>query len=85
MREIQQLRAEQDRHQLPPAPDSQQSPNPSLLAELRVLRQRRDELETRMSALQDSRRDLMAQLEALMKLLKVRVLIFASLIKLLID
>jgi len=36
------------------------------------LRQRKDELEQRMSALQESRRELMVQLEGLMKLLKVR-------------
>jgi hypothetical protein len=35
-------------------------------------RQRKDELEQRMSALQESRRELMVQLEGLMKLLKVR-------------
>ena len=34
-------------------------------------RQRKDELEQRMSALQESRRELMVQLEGLMKLLKV--------------
>lgn len=45
--------------------------NPTLLAELRLLRQRRDELEGRMAALQESRRELMVQLEGLMKLLKV--------------
>ncbi|ELU02511.1 hypothetical protein CAPTEDRAFT_221719 [Capitella teleta] len=44
--------------------------NPTLLAELRLLRQRRDELEGRMAALQESRRELMVQLEGLMKLLK---------------
>ncbi|XP_033118680.1 dystrobrevin beta-like isoform X3 [Anneissia japonica] len=44
--------------------------NPTLLAELRLLRQRKDELELRMAALQDSRRELMVQLEGLMKLLK---------------
>nr|XP_034980770.1 dystrobrevin alpha isoform X16 [Zootoca vivipara] len=44
--------------------------NPTLLAELRLLRQRKDELEQRMSALQESRRELMVQLEGLMKLLK---------------
>ena len=36
------------------------------------LRQQKDELEQRMSALQESRRELMVQLEGLMKLLKVR-------------
>lgn len=43
------------------------SDGPFLLA-----RQRKDELEQRMSALQESRRELMVQLEGLMKLLKVR-------------
>lgn len=38
-------------------------------------RQRKDELEQRMSALQESRRELMVQLEGLMKLLKVRILL----------
>jgi len=47
--------------------------NPNLLTELRVLRQRKDELEMRMSALQETRRELMVQLEGLMKLLKVRL------------
>nr|XP_034980763.1 dystrobrevin alpha isoform X9 [Zootoca vivipara] len=46
--------------------------NPTLLAELRLLRQRKDELEQRMSALQESRRELMVQLEGLMKLLKTQ-------------
>jgi len=41
------------------------------LAELKLLRQRKDELELRMSALQESRRELMVQLEGLMNLLKV--------------
>ncbi len=36
-----------------------------------MLRQRKDELEMRMSALQETRRELMVQLEGLMKLLKV--------------
>jgi len=40
------------------------------LAELKLLRQRKDELELRMSALQESRRELMVQLEGLMNLLK---------------
>ena len=47
----------------------------NLLTELRVLRQRKDELEMRMSALQETRRELMVQLEGLMKLLKVSILI----------
>lgn len=41
------------------------------MAELRALRQRKDELESHLGALQDSRRQLMVQLEGLMKLLKV--------------
>ncbi|XP_075939911.1 dystrobrevin beta-like isoform X3 [Anarhichas minor] len=48
----------------------QATTNPTLLAELRLLRQRKDELEQRMSSLQESRRELMVQLEGLMKLLK---------------
>lgn len=41
------------------------------MSELRSLRQRKDELETHLVTLQDSRRQLMVQLEGLMKLLKV--------------
>ncbi|KAM3861517.1 dystrobrevin beta-like [Diretmus argenteus] len=52
-----------------PSPEKD-STNPTLLAELRLLRQRKDELEQRMSSLQESRRELMVQLEGLMKLLK---------------
>uniref|UniRef100_A0A3Q3KJW1 Dystrobrevin n=1 Tax=Monopterus albus TaxID=43700 RepID=A0A3Q3KJW1_MONAL len=68
--EIKRLRTEHDAV-------SQTSPekgctNPTLLAELRLLRQRKDELEQRMSSLQESRRELMVQLEGLMKLLKVQ-------------
>ncbi|XP_046417991.1 dystrobrevin beta isoform X1 [Neodiprion virginianus] len=44
--------------------------NPALMSELRSLRQRKDELETHLVTLQDSRRQLMVQLEGLMKLLK---------------
>ncbi|XP_057303270.1 dystrobrevin beta-like isoform X2 [Hydractinia symbiolongicarpus] len=44
--------------------------DPNLLTELHALRQRKDELEMRMSALQETRRELMVQLEGLMKLLK---------------
>lgn len=36
-----------------------------------IVRQRKDELEQRMSTLQESRRELMVQLEQLMMLLKV--------------
>lgn len=68
MREIQRLRLEQEAHAKSTA-DAQY--NPTLLAELRLLRQRKDELENRMQALQESRKELMLQLESLMKLLKV--------------
>jgi len=44
--------------------------NPVLMAELRGLRQHRDELERRMAGLQSSRRELMTQLESLMCLLR---------------
>nr|XP_023699134.1 dystrobrevin alpha isoform X10 [Paramormyrops kingsleyae] len=68
LQEIQRLRLEHEQaSQLPPDKAQQ---NPTLLAELRLLRQRKDELEQRMSALQESRRELMLQLEGLMKLLK---------------
>lgn len=40
-----------------------------------LFRHRKDELERRMSALQESRRELMVQLEGLMRLLKVRYLL----------
>ena len=73
MSEIARLRQEQEAHAAL-APDgayAKHHSNPTLLAELRLLRQRRDELEARMGALQESRRELMVQLESLMKLLKV--------------
>ena len=44
--------------------------NPSLVHELRGLRQRKEELEQRMACLQESRRELMVQLESLMKMLR---------------
>uniref|UniRef100_A0A8C6KW62 Dystrobrevin n=1 Tax=Nothobranchius furzeri TaxID=105023 RepID=A0A8C6KW62_NOTFU len=66
--EIKRLRAEYDAA-CQPSPEKG-STNPALLAELRQLRQRKDELEQRMSCLQESRRELMVQLEGLMKLLK---------------
>uniref|UniRef100_A0A8C4RYU6 Dystrobrevin n=1 Tax=Erpetoichthys calabaricus TaxID=27687 RepID=A0A8C4RYU6_ERPCA len=68
LQEIQRLRLEHEQASQPPPEKAQQ--NPTLLAELRLLRQRKDELEQRMSALQESRRELMVQLEGLMKLLK---------------
>ncbi|CAH8624375.1 unnamed protein product [Heterobilharzia americana] len=45
--------------------------NPRLFADLQALRQRKDELESRMNNLQRSRTDLMLQLEALVRLLSV--------------
>ncbi|KAM9302838.1 dystrobrevin alpha isoform 3-T3 [Morus bassanus] len=68
LQEIQRLRLEHEQASQPTPEKAQQ--NPTLLAELRLLRQRKDELEQRMSALQESRRELMVQLESLMKLLK---------------
>ena len=73
MREIQRLRLEQEKQAKVSSEVAGQQRNPTLLAELRLLRQRRDELEARMTALQESRRELMIQLEGLMKLLKVRI------------
>ncbi|XP_069017961.1 dystrobrevin, beta a isoform X3 [Embiotoca jacksoni] len=66
--EIKRLRVEHDAA-CQPSPEKGGT-NPTLLAELRQLRQRKDELEQRMSSLQESRRELMVQLEALMKMLK---------------
>ncbi|KAM6919682.1 dystrobrevin alpha isoform 1-T1 [Lycodopsis pacificus] len=69
LQEIQRLRVQhEEASQLPPDRGQQ---NPTLLAELRLLRQRKDELEQRMSTLQESRRELMVQLEQLMMLLKL--------------
>lgn len=62
MREIARLR-QQEQEQM-----SQESP--ALMNELRALRQRKGELEGHLGALQDSRRQLMGQLEGLMRLLK---------------
>nr|CAH8870296.1 unnamed protein product [Trichobilharzia regenti] len=45
--------------------------NPRLVADLKAIRQRKDELESRMNNLQRSRTDLMLQLEALVRLLSV--------------
>ncbi|XP_042353215.1 dystrobrevin alpha isoform X4 [Plectropomus leopardus] len=68
--EIQRLRLQHEEAPQPPPDRGQQ--NPTLLAELRLLRQRKDELEQRMSTLQESRRELMVQLEQLMMLLKTQ-------------
>ncbi|XP_078249841.1 dystrobrevin alpha isoform X30 [Pogona vitticeps] len=70
LQEIHRLRLEHEQASQPTPEKAAQ--NPTLLAELRLLRQRKDELEQRMSALQESRRELMVQLEGLMKLLKTQ-------------
>ncbi|XP_075877660.1 dystrobrevin alpha isoform X2 [Nelusetta ayraudi] len=70
LQEIQRLRLQHEEASQPPPAKGQQ--NPTLLAELRLLRQRKDELEQRMSTLQESRRELMVQLEQLMMLLKTQ-------------
>ncbi|XP_061652785.1 dystrobrevin alpha isoform X12 [Phyllopteryx taeniolatus] len=69
LQEIQRLRVQHEEASQPPPDKAQQ--NPTLLTELRLLRQRKDELEQRMSSLQESRRELMVQLEQLMMLLKL--------------
>lgn len=65
MREIARLRRQQEQEQL-----DQESP--ALMNELRALRQRKGELEGHLGALQDSRRQLMVQLEGLMRMLKTQ-------------
>ena len=47
------------------------SADPAQLEELKGLRQKKDELELRMSSLQETRKELMSQLEGLMSILKV--------------
>ncbi|XP_063218074.1 dystrobrevin beta-like [Bacillus rossius redtenbacheri] len=69
MREIARLRRQQEL-EAAGAGGGGGEENPALMAELRALRQRKDELESHLGALQDSRRQLMVQLEGLMKLLK---------------
>lgn len=67
LREIRKLKVEHDQT----VKNAQQvGTDPTVLTELKILRQRKDELEMRMSALQETRRELMVQLEGLMKLLK---------------
>ncbi|CAH2007194.1 unnamed protein product [Acanthoscelides obtectus] len=65
MREIARLRRQQELENAGHGTD-----NPVLMNELRALRMRKDELETHLTTLQDSRRQLMMQLEGLMKMLK---------------
>jgi chromosome segregation ATPase len=62
MKEIQKLRQQEQ--------EASNGESPQLVSELRALRQRKGELEGHLGALQDSRRQLMQQLEGLMKLLK---------------
>eukprot|EP00794_Sanderia_malayensis_P014963 gene14963-16505_t len=67
LREIRKLKVEHDQT----VKSAQQAASdPNVMTELKILRQRKDELEMRMSALQETRRELMVQLEGLMKLLK---------------
>lgn len=68
MREIQRLRMEQESHS---RHSIEVQRNPTLMAELKLLRSRKDELEGRMGSLQEGRKELMVQLESLMKMLKV--------------
>ncbi|XP_054154138.1 dystrobrevin beta-like [Oppia nitens] len=79
MKEIETLRLEKQENEMKDsrikssshyANVSQTQLDPILLTELSALRQRKEELESHLSALQDSRRQLMVQLEGLMKLLK---------------
>lgn len=72
MQEIQRLRMQQDHAKRTANTEC----NPTLMAELLLLRQRKDDLENQMLALQDSRKDLVTQLETLMKLLKVSMISF---------
>ncbi|XP_063905364.1 dystrobrevin beta isoform X3 [Zophobas morio] len=65
MREIARLRRQQELEN-----SGHGTENPVLMNELRALRMRKDELETHLTTLQDSRRQLMIQLEGLMKMLK---------------
>ncbi|KFM62063.1 Dystrobrevin beta, partial [Stegodyphus mimosarum] len=66
MREIVHLRKQQEQEE--EALNSER--NPTLLAELRALRMRKADLERHLSGLQESRRDLMLQLDVLMRMLK---------------
>lgn len=64
MGQIVRLRQQQERE------ESMRAGSPALVGELQALRQRKAHLESHLAQLQDSRRDLMLQLEALMKMLK---------------
>ncbi|KAK6622558.1 hypothetical protein RUM44_002370 [Polyplax serrata] len=67
LREIQRLRRQQE---LEGNVMTETEENPALVTELRALRLRKDELENHLQNLQDSRRQLLIQLEGLMKMLK---------------
>ncbi|CAG9124879.1 unnamed protein product [Plutella xylostella] len=68
MREIARLRRQQEAE----ASSGQPASAPPLVSELRLLRQRKGELETQLCALQESRKHLMHQLESLMTMLKTQ-------------
>lgn len=72
MREIIRLRRQQEEEE--EALRSERKP--TLLAELRALRLRKADLERHLSSLQESRRDLVLQLEVLMRMLKVVAVFF---------
>ncbi|VVC99978.1 unnamed protein product [Leptidea sinapis] len=65
MREIARLRRQQEA-------EAGSGTAPPLVSELRALRQRKDELEGHLSSLQESRKQLMHQLEGLMRMLKTQ-------------
>ncbi|CAH0759885.1 unnamed protein product [Diatraea saccharalis] len=65
MREIARLRRQQEA-------EAAAGGAPPLVSELRALRQRKDELEGHLAALQESRKHLMQQLEGLMRMLKTQ-------------
>ncbi|RWS25954.1 dystrobrevin beta-like protein, partial [Leptotrombidium deliense] len=69
MREIAKLRQEQE-NELINKFESSQLHDPMLMVELASLRQRKDELEGHLSALHESRRELMVQLDGIMALLR---------------
>lgn len=76
LREISRIRREQELEEAIDLSDSLASASGGgarpvlLMEELAVLRQRKDELEEQLTALQDSRKHLMVQLESLMKMIK---------------
>lgn len=73
LREIQRLQAMHTASSL--SGSMMGSADSGITVELDTLRQRKMELEQRMEHLQDTRRDLMGQLETLMKVLKVSMIL----------